>query len=211
MHQVKRFVDVFQAHGVGDKGVQRDFAGLGHFHVAWQFGTATHAAKRRTAPDAPGHQLEWAGGDFLASTGYTNDHRLAPTLVAALQGRAHQLHIADALEGKVHAAVGQVDDHVLDGAVVVFRVDAVGGAQLPGDFKLGRVDVDGNDATGLGFHRADDGRQANAAEAEDSHGIARLDLGSVDHRADAGGNAAAEQADLFQRRFFRDFCNGNFR
>lgn len=69
MHQVKRFVDVFQAHGMGDERVQRDLAGLRHFHVAWQFRPAAHATEGRTAPDAPGHQLEWTRGNFLAGAG----------------------------------------------------------------------------------------------------------------------------------------------
>jgi hypothetical protein len=63
---------------------------------------------------------------------------------------AHHLDVADALEGEVDAAVGHLDDHLLDGLVVVVRVDAVGGAQLAGQLELALVDVDGDDAAGLG-------------------------------------------------------------
>jgi hypothetical protein len=54
---------------------------------------------------------------------------------------------------------------------------------------------------GLGLARALHDREADAAEAEHRDRIARLHLGGVVHRADAGGNAAAEQADLFGLRF----------
>src|SRR3546814_14009959 len=78
MHQVERLVDIFQAHGVGDEGIQRNLALRGHFHVAWQLGATAYAAKRRTAPDAPGPQLERTGGDFLTGSGHAADHRFAP-------------------------------------------------------------------------------------------------------------------------------------
>jgi hypothetical protein len=38
-----------------------------------------------------------------------------------------------------------------------------------------------------------------------------FNLGRIEHRADAGGDAAAEQADLFQRRFLGDFGQRDFR
>ncbi len=176
VHQVKGLVDIFQAHGVGDESIQRDFTGFSHFDVAWQLGTTTHPTESRPAPDSTGHQLEWTGGDFLACTGDADDHRLAPALVAALKRGAHQLHVADAFEGKVDASIGHVDDDFLDRTVKVFRIDAVGGAQLLGDFKFGRVDIDGNDPAGLGFDRTDDRRQTDPAEAEDSDGIACFTL-----------------------------------
>ncbi len=211
MHQVEGLVDVFQAHGVGDERIQRNLAFLGHFHVARQLAAATHATERRATPDPAGHQLERPGSDFLAGTGHADDHRLAPPFVAAFQGSTHQLHVTDTFEGEVHATVGQVDNHFLDRAVVVFRVDAVGGAQLTGDLELGRVDVDGDDARGLGLHRTDHCRQADAAEAEDGHGVTRLDLGGVEHGTDTGSHAAAQQADLFQRGFFLDLGHRDFR
>ena len=64
--------------------------------------------------------------------------------------------------------------------------------------ELRRVGIDGDDAPGLGLARALDHREADAAQAEHGHRIARLHLGGVVHRADAGGDAAAEQADLLR-------------
>ncbi|MNG95414.1 hypothetical protein D3C79_544500 [compost metagenome] len=196
---------------MGDEGVQRDLALLRHLDVARQLAATTHATERRTAPDATGHQLERTGSDFLTGASHADDDRLTPTLVAALQGRAHQVDVADALEREVHTAIGEVDDHFLDRTVVVFRVDAVGGTQLASNLELGRVDVDGDDPRCLGLDCADDRRQANAAQAENGHGVTGLDLGGVEHGTDTGGHAATEQADLLQRRFLLDLGHGDFR
>src|SRR5437868_6563506 len=52
--------------------------------------------------------------------------------------------------------------------------------------------------------------QPNAAEAEHHHARARLDFRGVDHRADAGGNAAADVTRLIERRVFPDFRHRDF-
>ena len=96
-------------------------------------------------------------------------------------------------------------------AVDLARVDEVGRAERLGHLELVRVEVDGEDAAGLGHHRALDARQADAAEAEHGDGGAGLDLGGVEHRADAGGDAAAEQADFIQRRRRVDLGERDFR
>ena len=57
------------------------------------------------------------------------------------------------------------------------------------------VDVDGDHGGGAGERCAGDGRHAHAAAADDGDGIAALDVSGVDGRADAGHDAAAEQAD----------------
>ena len=69
----------------------------------------------------------------------------------------------------------------------------------PGDIELARVDVDRDDARGLGHLRPDDRCQADAAQAEDGNGSALFHLGGVQHGTDPGGDAAAKQADLLQR------------
>ena len=48
--------------------------------------------------------------------------------------------------------------------------------------------------------RALDDVEADAAEAEDDDVGAGLDSGGPDHRADAGGDPAADVADLVERR-----------
>ena len=74
--------------------------------------------------------------------------------MAALQRRTHHVHVANALKGIIHTAVGEFDNHFLNGVVVVLGVDEIGGAELPGQCFLGRVGVDSNDALCLGHHRA---------------------------------------------------------
>jgi hypothetical protein len=67
-----------------------------------------------------------------------------------------------------------------------------------------RVEVDADDHVGAGQARALDHVEADAAEAEHHDVGAGLDLGGVDHRADAGGDAAADVADLVERRVLAD-------
>src|SRR6478752_3387712 len=101
MHELERFVDALQRQLVGDEGIQRDLAAHRLRDHARQLRAPLDAAERRAAPDAPGHQLERPRADLLPGAGDTDDHRLAPTLVAALQRRAHHLDVADALEAEV--------------------------------------------------------------------------------------------------------------
>ena len=53
--------------------------------------------------------------------------------------------------------------------------------------------------------------EADAAEAEHDDVGARLDLGGVDHGADAGGDAAADVADLVERRVLADLRDRDLR
>ncbi len=52
-----------------------------------------------------GDQLERAGGDFLASTGHADDHRLTPAAVRTFQRGTHHVDVTDALKAMVHAPV----------------------------------------------------------------------------------------------------------
>src|SRR5690606_38111297 len=133
--------------------------------------------------------------DLGPGLGHADDHGLAPALVAALQRLAHDLRIADALEGIVGAAVRQLDD-VVDHVLDFLRVDEVRHAELAGHgFALG-VQVHADDLVGAHHLGALDHVQADAAQAEHHHIDAGLDLGGEHHRAHAGGDAAADVADL---------------
>src|SRR5690349_21792195 len=73
------------------------------------------SASSRTAeggsfPDPTGHELEGARADLLPSTRDSDDDARPPTLVTALEGLPHDVHISDALEAEVGAAFGQVDE-----------------------------------------------------------------------------------------------------
>src|SRR5690606_30059259 len=150
-------VDVFQSHGVGNEGLQLEFALHVAVHVARQFGPALDATEGGTAPDAASHQLEGTGGNLLASAGTPDDYRFAPALVAAFQRRAHDFHVADTFERVIHAAVSQFHDHFLDGAVVIQWIDAVGGAELLGHLEFLGIDINPDDATGLRLDRTQNG------------------------------------------------------
>ena len=74
-----------------------------------------------------------------------------------------------------------------------------------------RVDVDADDHVGAGHARALHDVEADAAEPEHDDVGARLDLRGVDHRADAGGDAAADVADLVERRVLADLRERDLR
>ena len=77
--------------------------------------------------------------------------------------------------------------------------------ELLGQCPAARVDVDADDHVGADHAAALHDIEADAAEAEHDDPGAGLDLGRVDDRADPGGDAAADVADLVERRVLADF------
>src|SRR5690606_30698799 len=125
------------------------------------------AAEGRAAPDAPGDELEGARRDLLARARDADDDRLAPALVAALERRAHDVDVADALEGVVGATARErheVRDQVL---AVVLGVDEVRHTEAGRDLAADGVEVHADDALGAHHPQALDDVEADAAEAED--------------------------------------------
>src|ERR1700730_13478741 len=200
VQQVERPVDLLERQHLADHLVDLDLPAQVALHEARQLRAALDAAERRAAPDAAGDQLERAGMDLLARARDADDRRLAPALVAALEGGAHDVDVAYAFEGVVDPTIGHVDDDLLDGSAVVLWVQAIGGAEGPRHREFLGVRVDGDDASGLGHHGALHYRQPDAPKPEYRDGRARSHLGRVEHRPDAGGDAAAEQADLVEWR-----------
>lgn len=209
VHQIKGLVDVGQRHGVRDKRCQLDFAAHGVLDHAGQLAAAFDAAKGRAKPFAPRHQLERAGRNLLARAGHANHHRLAPAPVRAFQRGAHHLGVANALKAVVNAPRRHLDNDLLDRLVKVFRVDAIGGTKSARQIEFSGVGVDGDDATGLGQLGTLNHRQANAAQAKHRHAVAFLHFGSVFDRAQPGGHAAAQQADLLGVGIGVDFGQRN--
>ena len=74
-----------------------------------------------------------------------------------------------------------------------------------------RVEVDADDHVGADHARALHDVEPDAAQPEHDDVGARLDLGRVDHRADAGGHAAADVADLVERRVVADLRQRDLR
>ena len=68
------------------------------------------------------------------------------------------------------------------------------------ELALGRVEVDADDDVGPHQTQALDDVETDPAETEDHAVRARLDLRGVDHRPDAGSDAAPDVADLVERR-----------
>ncbi len=63
---------------------------------------------------------------------HTDDAAFTPSLVTRLERGSHGVDVADTLEGVVQASVGELDQHLLNGLLVVLGVDAVGGTELLG-------------------------------------------------------------------------------
>src|SRR5690606_7917272 len=108
VHEAERFIDVFQSQRMRDERSEVDLARHGVFHHSGQLGAALHAAEGRPKPAAAGHQLEWAGGDFLTGAGHADDHGLTPAAVRALQGGTHNVDVTDALKGVVDPPAGHL-------------------------------------------------------------------------------------------------------
>ena len=99
------------------------------------------------------NKLEGPGRYLLARARHTNDHRLPPALVCALQGLSHDIHIADAFKGVVDSPnalfCGHFYDDINNGLIfMVLRVDAVCATPLLGSLKFARVHVYTNDLAG---------------------------------------------------------------
>jgi hypothetical protein len=87
----------------------------------------------------------------------------------------------------------------------------MGHAELLGECAAARVEVDADDHVGADHPAALHDIEADAAESEYDDARARFHLGGVDDRADPGGDAAADVADLVERRVLTDFRDRDFR
>ena len=177
---------------------------------AGQLGAAFDAAKGAASPNAARDELEGTGADFLARTGHPDDDAFAPAFVAALQRGTHDLHIAYALKAEFNTAVGHLDNDLLNRLVKFAGVDAIRRAHDAGQIKLAGVGVYADDAPCTSYARALNHRQTDAAQTENRHGVARLYFGGVTDRAQASGDAAAQQADLLRISCGVDFGEGDF-
>ena len=151
------------------------------------FGTSVRprAAERRALPLAPGDELERTRRDLLPGPRDADDDGDTPAAVAALEGLAHELRVADALERVIGAALREIDEVRDEVALDLLRVHEVRHAELPAEGLARRVDVDTDDHVRADHPRALDDVEADAAEAEDDDVGARLHLRRVDDGADA--------------------------
>src|SRR6266545_7723858 len=210
MHQVEAFVDSFEGQHVRDQIVDVDLAVHVPVDDPGHIGAATCAAKRRAFPDPAGDELERPRFDLLASAGDADDHRHAPAAVAALQSLAHHLDIADAFETIVGAAARELHQIRYEIALDLLWIDEMRHAELAGQRLAPRIQVDADDHVGADHARTLHDVEADAAQPEDDDVGAGLHLGGVNDRADAGGDAAADIADLVEGRVVADFRDRDF-
>ena len=152
MHEVERLVDIFEAHRMRNEFIDLDIAVHVLFHHAGQLRFAFTTSKSSASPDATCDQLERTCADFLTRTRDPDDYGFSPALVAAFECCPHQIDVADAFEGIIHAAIGHFDDNFLDRVAMVHRIDGVRCTHLGGQFELVRIDIHCNDPTGLCHH-----------------------------------------------------------
>src|SRR5271170_3425182 len=210
MHQVECAVDFLERRLVSDEIVDVDPAVHVPIHYSWHIGAAACAAESGALPDTAGDQLERPGGNFLAGAGDPDDHRDPPAAVTAFQRLAHQIHIADAFEAVVGAAIGerhQMRDQI---AAHLLGIHEMRQAEFLGQRLAGRIQIDADYFIGAHQTRTLNDIEADAAQAEHDHVGARLYLGGIDHRANARGDAAADVAHLVKWRILTDFRHRNF-
>src|ERR1700760_1483232 len=98
-----------------------------------------------------------------------------------------------------------------DISVNFLRIDESSHAEFSAPFFPGVIDIDADNLARANHSRALDDVETDAAEAEDHDVGSRRDFRGVDHRADGGGDAAADVTALVERRVVTDFGDGNFR
>src|SRR5215831_3047622 len=168
-------------------------------------------AESSALPHPSRDELERPGLDLLTRASDANDHRDAPASMAALERLAHEIDVADALEAVVRATVGETHEVLYEIALDLLGVDEVGHAKFLRERLAPWIDVDTDDLVRSSQTRALDDIQSDAPQAEHHDVCTGLDLGSIDHCTDPGGDAAADVADLVERRVLADLRDGDLR
>ena len=137
-------------------------------------------------------------GNLLTGSSDTDDDGLAPSLVAGLKRSTHNVDVTCAVECVVAAAVGHLNELLLDAlGAELGGVDEVGGTELLGPLLLGVVYIDNDDLGGLVLDSSLDDGQTNAASTEDGNVGALLNTAlscGDDGGTVTGCDTAAEQA-----------------
>jgi len=169
--------------------------------------------RRRCAPHPAGHELKRPRRNLLAGAGNADNDALTPAAMAAFQRRAHELHIAYAFEGAVGAADWSAP------LLVKFTRWATRSPPTSSGLtkyvmpkRSPQAFLSGLRSTPMIMSAPTqplDDVEPDPAETEDDDIGAGLYLGGIDHCADAGGDAAADIADLVKWRVFADLRDGD--
>ena len=95
--------------------------------------------------------------------------------------------------------------------VAVLRVHAVRRSQGFRDVELPRLGVDGDDLAGADDPRTLEGRESDAAEADDDYAGAGGNVHRIERRAESGRDAATDQRRAVQRHVVADLHERAFR
>src|SRR4029453_18835388 len=200
VHEFEAFIDPGKRQDVGNQVIDVDLAVHVPIDDLWHVSAAACAAERGAFPYTACHQLERAGANLLAGAGNADDHRHTPSAMAALERLAHHVDIADAFEGVIGATSSEVHYVGHEIPLDLLRIDEVRHAEFSRERFARRVDVDANYHVGAGHAGTLDHVEPNAAQPEYDYVRAGFDLGRVEHRANARGDAAANVADLVEWR-----------
>src|SRR5262245_29919683 len=211
MHEVESSIDVLELQSVGNHGVNLDT--IVHVPVdnLRNIGSAPGAAECGAPPNPAGHQLERPRRDLLTCAGDPDDDGFAPTLVAGLERNAHHLRIADAFEGIIGAAARQLDQMRNQIAAYLARIDEMRHAEPAAPVFLIIVEIDADDHVCADKPQPLNDVEAYAAKPEHDAVRSRFHFCRVDNRADAGGDATADIANLVERRVVADLRDRDLR
>ena len=168
---------------------------------------ALDAAERRARHAPAGDQQPRHDVERLALAGHAAHRGQAPAHPRRLDGLAHDGDEAGRLERVVEPeAAGHLQQRS-DG--VGAAGEHVGRALAAGQLQPLGAHVHADDPLGALQPRAGDRAEADHARPEDGDRRALADGGGVHRRAQAGGQAAGEQAGAVQRRVGRDLGQGD--
>lgn len=199
MHVLESLVDLTKRAAVGDELVDLDLSLHVVVNDSRKLGAALDTAKGAALPDTASDKLERTGGDLLASGSNTDDDRLTPTLVAGLEGRAHDMDVSSGIEGEVKTTVSELNKFLLDGSAHVLGVDEVSSTELPGPGLLLVVNVNDIDLASLAGSSTLNNGQTDAASTEDSDIVTLLDVGGDGGSTISGGDTTAQQTGSVHR------------
>src|SRR6056297_2357812 len=196
MHEVKPLVDIIQRHGVGDHRIDVDLAVHVPVNDLRNIRAPACATDCGATPDPASDKLKGTRADFGARRGHADDDALSPPLVGGLKCGAHNTNVACRIEGIVRATASQFDQMRHQIAIDVVGVDEIRHTEPVGHLFLSGIEVDPHNLIRASKPQTLNDIEPDTPQPEHDSAAADLDLGSVNHRADSGGDPATNVANL---------------